>query len=372
MNKQDRTDPFEEIRNRAAAEKAKRKSPRKVEVVKASEVIVRDKKWLWEGHLLCGALELMSGLPGLGKSQVQISLVACVTAGLDWPDGTPGMAPANVIMMTAEDNLDQEVVPRLTAAGAGLERVSIVKFVQKQDEKGRQFLLGEDLDALEKTVAEVGDVALITIDPITSYMGGKMDSHKATEVRSQLGPLKDFAERMDVAVSAITHPPKSTSNKAIDQFIGSQAFVAACRIGHVCIEEVGEDGQKTGRVLFANAKNNTFEKMSTLAYRIEQVILKGFIKTPRVVWERDAVNITADEAVLAAAGKDRKQRGEQDAVQNFLSDALQDGEPHPAMPIIETAAKLGFTENQLRTARRRLHVRSTQVAGGWLWQLIAF
>jgi hypothetical protein len=36
-----------------------------------------------------------------------------------------------------------------------------------------------------------------------------------------LGPLKDFAERMNVAISTITHPPKSSSQRAIDHFIGS-------------------------------------------------------------------------------------------------------------------------------------------------------
>ena len=56
----------------------------------------------------------------------------------------------------------------------------------------------EDLVEVEKTINEIGEVALVCIDPITAFMGGKMDSHKATEVRSQLGPLKDFAERNDV------------------------------------------------------------------------------------------------------------------------------------------------------------------------------
>ena len=57
-----------------------------------------------------------------------------------------------------------------------------------------------------------------------------MDSHKATEVRAQLGPLKDFSERTNVAVSAITHPAKNANAKAIDHFIGSQAFILPLRV----------------------------------------------------------------------------------------------------------------------------------------------
>ena len=139
-------------------------------------------------------------------------------------------------MVTAEDAIDTEVVPRLIAAGADLNRIHILKCI-KTDKPQRQFLLAEDLAKLEHAVAEIGNVGLICLDPITAYMGGKMDSHKATEVRSQLGPLKDFAERTNVAVSAITHPAKNAGTKAIDHFIGSQAFVAAARVGHACFEE---------------------------------------------------------------------------------------------------------------------------------------
>ena len=102
---------------------------------------------------------------------------------------------------------------------------------------------------LEQLIKQIGNVGLVCIDPITAYMGGKVDSHKTTEVRSQLGPLKDFAESTNVAVSAITHPAKNAGPRAIDHFIGSQAFVAAARIGHACFEEieVDEEQEKNSR-----------------------------------------------------------------------------------------------------------------------------
>lgn len=347
-------------------------------LVNAKDVIIRPKQWIWEGHLLRNALELLTGIPGLGKSQAQIHYVACITAGLKWPDGAAAMPPANVVMLTAEDALDQEVVPRLVAAGAALERVHILKSV-RQDGHNRQFLLGEDLDRLEKVVEQVGDVGLITVDPITAYMGGKMDSHKSTEVRSQLGPLKDFAERLNIATSAITHPPKSAGQKAIDHFIGSQAFIAAGRIGHVCIEEMQEDddGNKTptGRVLFANAKNNAHVKMPTLAYRVVSVPIsqdaeRDIITAPRVQWEAEPVNITADQAVAAAAsaGKQKQERrGAQAEVQAFLFEVLKDGQPVPQKHIEAEAAKRGFSAHQLRTAREKLHIQPKKTAKEWTW-----
>lgn len=355
-----------------------------VVLVCAKDVIIKPKQWLWEGHLLRGAQELLSGLPGLGKSQVQISLIACVTAGLPWPDGTAAMLPANVIMLTAEDTLDQEVVPRLIAAGANRDRVHFLKYI-RIDGKDRQFLLDEDLIALEGEVAMIrkmiGDVALVTIDPITAYMGGTIDSHKTTEVRSQLGPLKDFAERNNVAVSTITHPAKSTSQKAIDQFIGSQAFVAACRIGHVCIKEFadgtdGEEDKPTGRILYTHAKHNPSIEMPTLAFRVVGKIIdqdtdRESITAPCVAWE-GSVNITADEAVQAAkASEGGKKSTAQKEAQTFLKEILSGKEPVAAKEVYAKGAKLGFSEDQIKRAKAKLRgVVSEQTSDRiWTWHL---
>jgi hypothetical protein len=195
------------------------------ELVCAADVVPRPPRWLWRNHLLVGGQELMAGIKGMGKSQIQCSLIACTTNGrIKWPDGERAPEPGNVIMVTTEDALDTVIVPRLIVAGANVKRVFFLKRI-KQDNKDRMFLIGEDLDALEQMINEVerttGDpVSLVTIDPITAVMG-KINDRSATDVRGQLGPLKEFAERMDVAFSTITHPPKQPSQRAIDNFVGS-------------------------------------------------------------------------------------------------------------------------------------------------------
>jgi AAA domain len=105
--------------------------------------------------------------PGLGKSQVQTQYVARATTGRTWPDGTNGIPAGNVIMLTAEDCLDQIVVPRLDAAKADRRRVHILKCIRK-DNKNRMFLLGEDIEPLVKIIANIGDVRLVTLDPINN------------------------------------------------------------------------------------------------------------------------------------------------------------------------------------------------------------
>jgi hypothetical protein len=162
-----------------------RKAKNSYEFVRASDIVMRAKNWLWRGHLLLGALELTTGIKGLGKSQSQCSFVACATTRKPWPDGTAGTGPVNVIMVTAEDTLDQDVRPRLVAAGADLNRVFILKKI-KRDNKHRMFLLGEDIETLALMIGDIGDVGLVTLDPITAYMG-KINSHQVTECAGSLG-----------------------------------------------------------------------------------------------------------------------------------------------------------------------------------------
>jgi RecA-family ATPase len=72
----------------------------------------------------------------------------------------------------------------------------------------RSFNLKDDLQRLERTIKEVGNVVLIMIDPITAYLGDKIDSHQTTAVRAILEPLARFAEKHEICILAITHPPK--------------------------------------------------------------------------------------------------------------------------------------------------------------------
>jgi putative DNA primase/helicase len=356
---------------------AHRKQPNADDVVLvcAADVVSRPLDWIWEGHLLRGSQELMSGLPDLSKSTVQISYVACATGRVPWPNGAVAIEPMNVIMLTAEDTLDQIVVPRLCAAGADLNRVSFLKCI-KTDDKDRQFLLAEDLDRLECLVQKIGNVGLITIDPITAYMGGRMDSHKATEVRSQLGPLKDFAERTNTALSTITHPAKVAGARALNHFIGSQAFIAACRVGHLCIAEMEERDDQfipTGRVLFTNVRNTAYRQlMPTLVYRKEEVIVSKeprLITAPKIVWD-GPLDITAEAAIAAASGKKPDQ---QLKVQAFLHEILKDGKPALQKEIEEAAEVKGFTKKQLRVAREKLGVhvakKPGKMTGPWFWRL---
>ena len=238
----------------------------------AAEIEPRPIDFIWPSRIARGKHTAVAGEPGDGKSQLSIYVAAMISTGGLWPCDE-GRAPVgNVIILNAEDGADDTVVPRLIAAGADLARVHIVSAVLQEGGKGRRtFNLQADLALLEQKIAKIGGVALVIIDPISSYMG-KTDSHKNAEVRGALEPASEMAERLRVAILSITHFSKAGSGnntKALHRFIGSIAFVGAPRAAFAVIE----DADDPGRMLFLHAKNNMAPKPQGLAYRLAQTIV---------------------------------------------------------------------------------------------------
>src|SRR5262249_24747052 len=136
----------------------------------------------------------------------------------------------NVILLTAEDDIKDTVIPRLMAAGADLKRVHIIKMMREAG-KERMFSLVTDLHLLRQKVLEVGNVKAVLIDPILAYLGlGKIDSFRATDVRAVLSPLKTFAEELRTTVLGILHFNKKTDVTNIMLRVSdSLAYTAASR-----------------------------------------------------------------------------------------------------------------------------------------------
>ncbi len=260
-------------------------------------------------------------------------------------------------------------MPRLLAAGADRTKVHIVSAVRSDDGKGQHtFNLQADLDLLERKIVEIGDVALVIIDPVTSYLG-KTDSHKNAEVRGVLEPIGAMAERVRAGVVSITRFSKSgagTHNKALHKFIGSIAFVGAPRAAFVVIEDAEDRDQR----LFLHAKNNLAAPPQGLAFRLEQKIVgqvgKGIVASS-VKWERDPVTITADAALAAGSDEARNAR---DEAEDFLREILAKG-PVPVKDVNDQANALGIAEKTLKRARGDLGVKATKsdFDGGWILSL---
>src|SRR5712671_2704953 len=91
----------------------------------ANQVVAQPVSWLWPDRIPLGKLVLLDGDPDLGKSLILLDLCARLSTGRPFPDGRPGTGPANALVLSAEDNAADTIVPRLARLGADPERVFV-------------------------------------------------------------------------------------------------------------------------------------------------------------------------------------------------------------------------------------------------------
>ena len=339
----------------------------------ASSFQMKRIRWAWPNRIAIDELALVVGMPDEGKGQILYYSAATVTRGGEWPCGEGRAPKGRVLLLTAEDNIHSVVVPRLLAAGADLDQVEVIQMVEADGSK-RMFSLVTDLPLLRQKIEHLGDVKLVLVDPIASYLSGgagKKDYRGNTvDVRSVLDPLVDMAAELNVAIMGVMHfNKKQDVTNVMLRTSDSLAFTAIARRVYGAI-----DDPENGRKLFVKGKNNIADRAlsdKTLAYRfaskkvgIDEETGKD-ISAPFIVWDDDHVDITADEAMSAT-----KSPAARDEAKKFLADMLADG-PVLATEVKDAASENSISERTLKRAKQELGVQAEKdgATGKWSWHL---
>jgi hypothetical protein len=284
------------------------------------------------------------------------------------------MAPqGNVILLTAEDDISDTVYPRMLAAGADPSRIEIVQMVRDTG-KDRMFSLVTDLELLRQKVIEVGDVRMIQIDPISAYLGVKqMDSFRTSDVRAVLGPVVGLAGDLRLSILGIMHFNKKTDvTNALLRISDSLAYGATARHVYAVVND-----PENARKLFVKGKNNLAPaNQRALAYTFGTRQVGSDAKTgeliwaPHIVWQSEHVDVTASEAMQAAA--ETRAPAARDSAKKFLQEMLAAG-PVSKQEIEEAAEANKISERTLRRAKDELGitVRKDGPGGKWRWHLPA-
>jgi putative DNA primase/helicase len=222
----------------------------------------------------------------------------------------------------------------------------------------RMFSLISDLPALQQKVLEIGDVRMIVIDPISSYLGiGKIDSFRATDVRAVLGPLKEFAAELKLTILGIMHFNKKTDvTNVLLRISDSLAYGAAARHVYGVVND-----PDNLRKLFVKGKNNLAPpEQKTLAFSFSEREVGtdkqtgAPIRAPYIVWFPEPVDITATEALQAAS--ESKSPSARDNAKRFVEMLLSNG-PVGSKDIQEAVKENGISKRTLDRAREALGAR---------------
>jgi hypothetical protein len=356
---------MKDVTDQEAQEALQALRPR-LQVTRASDVKLRRVTYLWDQRIPIGAVTLMPGEEGIGKTTVGVRLMADLTNGK--LEGAHMAVPRNVMVISPEDGISDVMGPRFKVAGADMDRVLFAHgvFHPASAETDYGVTLPADLEALSVTVRE-HEIAMVWIDSLVTTFPADMKTISYHEVSAALRPLNAFAEQERMAVVAPWHLNKAGGHGSAARMMDSRAFRTATRSVLMVVPVESCEGATEGVVALDKA-NAGPTRIPALRYRL---------RSARYQVEECGAVVEADCAVADwlgpedADGRDiiraafaPPERGRVNPTQEWLREYLEVQGESERQEVIEAARKEeGISESSVSRAARALRVRSREESG---------
>ncbi|MGR3703792.1 MAG: bifunctional DNA primase/polymerase [Paracoccaceae bacterium] len=302
-------------------------------------------------YIVKGAVTVLDGNMGQGKSTFTCALAAAVTTGTP-PPFVKEIDKGTVLFMSAEDDPSRVLKPRLLKAKADVSKVRYQEEPFSLDERGLTLLR---LELASNTPA------LVVIDPIIAFMKEGADGNKATETMHFMVQIDQLAREFDTAILIVRHLRKARADHAMHQGIGSISISARVRSGLILAPHPGNPRKRA----VAHAKSNYSEPGPTIVFEMES---SGPRSHPTVIWHPCEPDLTAADILAtpeAERGRPPKQR---DTATDWLESMLRRG-PLKKTVLDARAKKEGITNSTLRRAGEALNVAKSKDGRASVWSL---
>ncbi len=275
----------------------------RIRLTPASSFAIRGVKWVWENRMPVGALTLIPGREGVGKSTFLAWMAAAITRGQ-----LPGMhfgTAKSVLYSASEDAWEYTIAPRMLAAGADMDRVFRIDAALEGDGYGG-VLLPRDCRELVPAARSV-DAAVLLCDPIISLVDERLNTFKSKELRNALEPLTAAAEEAELAIGALVHFNKGQSADVGTLISGARAWVEVAR----AVVAIGRDREADEYTcVVSQTKNNL-----------------GVGDLPNLTYTIDSHHLPTVDGEMTSVGRLRW-TGETDrGVEDLLAEAASGGAP---------------------------------------------
>ncbi|UUS61892.1 MULTISPECIES: AAA family ATPase [unclassified Acinetobacter] len=332
-----------------------------LQIVNMANIQAQAINWLWYGWLPLGKMTILAGAGGCGKTNLSLALIATITTGGSFPDGSKCENVGKVLIYSTEDDPADTLLPRLMANGADVSKIDIIAGRINDKGENEPFDPSQDFPKIEQYIKANPDIKLLMIDPIVSAVGG--DMNKANDVRKSLQPLVDLANEYKFAVLGITHFSKgSAGSTPADRIIGSQAFTALARMAWSAAKREDE-----GDCILVRAKSNNSILEGGVRYQIESETVLDNIETTKTAW-LGTIEGTAKE-LLNEAESTEGSGSTVDLAKEFLIDLLSPVEKMPASEVQEEAKNAGYSVASIRRAKDNLNIKPFKEGSAWYWKL---
>jgi hypothetical protein len=325
-----------------------------------TEFVSEPIEWLWPAWLPRGVVTLMDGNPGVSKSTLVADLVARITTGRDWPDGTPGTGRVGRVMwITTEDDPGRVLRPRIEAAGGDAR---LVRYVTS--EVVFPSGAGAFRELVVQRASEPGGLALVVLDPLFSHIDATVRTIADSEMRKGvMTPLGDASEAADISILVVRHYSKDTTASPINRGAGSLGGIvgAARALWSVTVDPTDETGDTKA---VGVSKLNYARTQPPLRYRVIDRLPPGWVtgSVSGIEWLGTSP-LSIDDLM---GDNDRKVADSVDVLRELLEVG-----PLSAAEVAGKMRARGFGDTAVRRAKKVLGIepKKTGFQGQWLWEL---
>lgn len=199
----------------------------RLDVRNAGAMELRCTTWIAPGWVPRGALSVLVGNEGIGKSLWWVRLVAHITTGSADPGmRLPSRAPENVLLILTEDPWS-EVAERLRLAGADLARIFVLS--ESNSRTGVPTVPGADMTLIWDAAVD-HEVGLVVVDAWLDTVPSGSQVKDTQGGRAALSPWALLAERTGAGVLLIAHSNRLGSDSLRDLVGGTIALRQKARM----------------------------------------------------------------------------------------------------------------------------------------------
>lgn len=340
-----------------------------------SQVRTKPPAWECSGRLPRGAVTIVAGEHGSGKSLLAVDWAARITRGEPEASasallnavavqvkteadasGSPRIAsgrPGEAVIAHACDLSLDSLRRRIDAAGAAPGRIASLALAYPDDDKQFTFeTLRRRVISLASAVRGTANVRLLVIDNLEAWAGNYHEPPSAALLGFLLAQLTELATQAEIAIVALAQLPRAGGQAAarkLDQLtaLAPVVYLAA------------GDPERPRRKLLLPVKNNL---APSAAASFE-------IADGRVVWSEAPLDASADEFIVPLSRR-LEARHERESATHWLLDALAGG-PIESRELFRQASDCGIAARTLRRAAQSLGLspHKTSFRGPWQWQL---
>jgi hypothetical protein len=300
---------------------------------------VRAVEWVDKPFLQRAAFHLLAGRKGTCKGTYVTGLAARISTG------RMNAPPRRVLVVTSEDSIELDFLPRFLAAAGDPSMVTVIHDA---------FRLPDQCEWLEETARTIGDVGLIVIDPIGNHLGG-VDTDKEGIVRTAIGPLNAIADRLDCMILGVRHLGKDTSKGALASVLGSTAWVDVPR----CVILMARDDENDMVFHYQVVAGNRGPKSNGRTFRLELVDVPPAVEITLAVEEGASTKDVED--LLGPRAKQTESKSAQ--ARELLLDILDaEGDQESDSLDARVANETGLSARTVKNVRIELREQGLVVA----------